>query len=179
MAYAHGKILQDRDVVKNTDRESFWHLINISMTFQNYVLLATVSIWCYKNWKKHPSVRAYNTYTVWRWTKDFSRPWRRIGAVVPFSYHCMCILSFQLFSFFFWKSCKIVQWFNLTKVVLCCWEVKVLDTRLAVLFSLSNDFKGYRGICKCQKPEYLDTKFLVFLHSWQHSRAIIWRDWAL
>lgn len=47
---------------KNTDPENFWHGINISMTFQNYLLLATVSIWCYKNWKKqHPSVRAYNT----------------------------------------------------------------------------------------------------------------------
>lgn len=29
-----------------------------------------------------------------------------------------------------------MQWFNLTKVVLCCWEVNILDTRLGVLFLL-------------------------------------------
>lgn len=95
-----------------------------------------------KNLKETKSLalRAYNKYTVWRGTKDIDIYGERLGNSTIFS-PLHVIVSFQLFSlFFFWRSCKIVQWFNLTKVVLCCWEVKVLDTRLEALYSLSNVF---------------------------------------
>lgn len=113
------------------------------MTFQNYCQpLCLFGATKKKNLKETKSLalRAYNKYTVWRGTKDIDIYGERLGNSTIFS-PLHVIVSFQLFSlFFFWRSCKIVQWFNLTKVVLCCWEVKVLDTRLEALYSLSNVF---------------------------------------
>lgn len=60
---------------------------------------------------------------------------------------------FPIVSLFLQKSCKIVQWFNLTKVVLCCWEVNVLDTRLDVLFLLT-----FQGSSDAEPCVYLDVK---------------------
>lgn len=45
-----------RGVDKSKDPENLRHVINISMTFQNYLWLATVSIWCYKNPKETKSL---------------------------------------------------------------------------------------------------------------------------
>lgn len=50
-----------------------------------------------------------------------------------------------------------MQWFNLTKVVLCCWEVNVLDTRLGVLFLLISSL----GSLDAEPCVYLDVKSLM------------------
>lgn len=52
--------------------ENFWHVINISMTFQNYCQpLCLFGATKKKNLKETKSLalRAYNKYTVWRGTK--------------------------------------------------------------------------------------------------------------
>lgn len=51
-----------------------------------------------------------------------------------------------------------MQWFNLTKVVLCCWEVNVLDTRLSVLFLLTS-----LGSSDAEPCVYLDVKSHMYI----------------
>lgn len=51
-----------------------------------------------------------------------------------------------------------MQWFNLTKVVLCCWEVNVLDTRLGVLFLLTS-----LGSSDAEPCVYLDVKSHMYI----------------
>lgn len=70
-----------------------------------------------------------------------------------------------------------MQWFNLTKVVLCCWEVNVLDTKLEVLFLLSLQGSGEESSVAemCVLPSEVSNVFLFITHS----EIFLWRDEVL
>lgn len=67
-------------------------------------------------------------------------------AVVLFSHRCMWSCLSDCLHVFSEKSCKVVQWFNLTKVGWCCWEVKILNTKLEMLSLLANGFTFFESM---------------------------------